>query len=305
MTEYGILGPCHLDSIRDYLGTAEITRGDANWRLHTQEWERTRDTVGQGIRSNYADPEGLTTAEWVTYGQMYQALIQGGMMEALRFQKQDTKYDCEGALIWSYTDCVGETGWAILDYYLRRKAAYYWFRRAAAPVKVLVRERGGYLVTRIVNDTLEPVTGTVDTGWWRLDGTDKEVSTHPLEVEADGMSEVAREPNPGGGRHDPREWLYAAVLRGADGRALDQAVCLGVPHRRLKLAEPHLVTARLSDGSLEVSSSVFVHAVHAEDHGRELISDNWFDLLPGVPVRMRVVSPNAAEPILFEALKPK
>ena len=29
-------------------------------------------------------------------------------------------------------------------------------------------------------------------------------------------------------------------------------------------------------------------AVHAEDHGHELLSDNWFDLLPGVPVRVRL-----------------
>jgi beta-mannosidase len=305
ITEYGILGPCHPDSVREYLGGDPIVRGDANWRFHTQEWERTSDAIGKGIRLNYADPEALSASEWSTYGQMWQAIIQGGMMEALRFQKLDPKHDVEGALIWSYTDCVGETGWAILDYYMRRKAAYYWFRRAAAPIKVLVRPRGEQLITRVVNDTLEPLKGTVEVGWWRLDGQGKDVKTHRVALNADGMLELAKEPMPSRGPHDPTEWLYAAVLRGKDGRLLDQAVWLGVPCRRLKLAPPRLETIRHPDGSIEVSSAAFAHAVHAEDHGRELISDNWFNLLPHVPVTLRVAKPGAAEPIDFEAVLPK
>ena len=305
VTEYGILGPCHPDSIREYLGGGETVRGDANWRFHTQEWERTSDFVGKGIRLNYAEPEGLSVSEWAAYGQMWQAIVQGAMMEALRFQKRDPRNDCEGALIWSYTDCVGETGWAILDYYMRRKAAYYWFRRAAAPLKVLVRERDGRLLTRLVNDTLEPAKGTVETGWWRLDGRAKEVVAHPFAVEANGMLGVANEPLPAGGEHPPSEWLYAAVLRGPDGRAVDQAVWLGAPYRKLKLAPPRLETARLPDGSLEVCSAVFAHAVHTEDHGHELLSDNWFDLLPGVPVRLQVAAPGGAAAIHFAAVMPK
>ena len=31
-------------------------------------------------------------------------------VEALRFRKLDPADDCQGALIWSYSDCWGETG---------------------------------------------------------------------------------------------------------------------------------------------------------------------------------------------------
>jgi beta-mannosidase len=305
VSEYGFIGPCHPDSIRQYLGGPDLVRGDAAWRFHTQEWERSRDFVGQGIRLNYADPEGLSASEWATYGQMWQAIMQGAMLEALRFQKQDKANDLEGALIWSYTDCVGETGWAILDYYMRRKAAWYWFRRAAAPLKVLVRERNGQLVTRVVNDTLQPCKGTVEVGWWRLDGRAKQVTNHRIAVPANQTLEVASEPGAADSGHDPAQWLYAAVLRGRDGRALDQALWLGGPYRRLKLAPPRLEIARRSDGSLEVSSPVFAHAVHTEDHGRDLISDNWFDLLPGVPVRLQWLAPAGAETLRFEAVLPR
>ncbi len=303
VSEYGVLGPCHLDSIREYLGPVEPTRGDANWKLHTQEWERASEFVSKGIRLNYADPEQLTLPEWVEYGQMWQAIIQGGMMEALRFQKNDPKNDCEGALIWSYTDTVGETGWAILDYYMRRKAAYYWFRRAAAPVKVIVRERGGRCITRLVNDTLDPVSGTVELGWWRLDGSAKVIESRPVSIGANQMLEVA---SVDGQEHaDRKEWLYAAVLRDGHGQPVDQSVWLPAPLRELKLAAPEIKVTRSDDGWLEVSSPAFAHAVHTEDHGHELISDNWFDLLPGVPVRLRVPARANAETLHFEALRPR
>ena len=304
VTEYGILGPCHPDSIHQYLGTDSITRGDANWTMHTQGSERSEQWVSKGIRANYADPDQLSAADWVVYGQMWQAIIQGKMMEALRFQKKDPKDDCEGALIWSYTDCVGETGWAILDYYLRRKAAYYSFRRAAAPVKVIVRERAGQFLTRVVNDTLQPVNGTVEAGWWRLDGAAKETESRPVAVEADGMIDVP----PGkatAAPHDPHEWVYAATLRDEDGQTVDQSICLLTPYRELKLMPPQIKVTPLRDRWLEVSSRVFVHAAHAEDHGHELISDNWFDLLPGTPIRIRVAEGVDANAIHLEAVMPR
>jgi hypothetical protein len=41
--------------------------------------------------------------------------------------------------------------------------------------------------------------------------------------------------------------------------------------------------------------------VHFEDHGREVLSDNWFDLLPGVAKRLRIVQDAPLEGIAFEA----
>ena len=58
----------------------------------------------------------------------------------------------------------------------------------------------------------------------------------------------------------------------------------------LGVKELRLHVTRRADGTLEVSSPAYCHAVHVEDRGREVISDNWFDLLPGVPVRVRLAA---------------
>jgi len=300
VSEYGVVGPCHLDSIREYLSPDELHPGSPGWQMHTNMFEKK--TMAPAIQRHYAEPEGLSVEDYVLYGQMFQAILHGHAMEALRFRKNDPVDDCQGALIWSYSDCWGETGWSILDYYLRRKASYYWFRRACTPVKVIVRQRGERLVTRLVNDTLEPVAGVVEAGWWRVDGGGRETQTYPVTAPPNSMLEVATAALPSDEARDPRLWVYAAVLRGADGAARDQNIWTLRPHRELALAAPQIKVVALAGGALEVSSPVYCHGVHVEDHGHALLSDNWFDLLPSVPVRVQAPAGAALDAAAFMAV---
>src|SRR6185437_12182998 len=153
------------------------------------------------------------------------------------FRKQDPRNACAGALVWSYNDTWGEIGWALVDHYGRRKPSYYWFRRAAASVKVLVRSRDGSLVTRVVNDSLERCRATVRCGWVRLDGSSSELEEHAIAIPGNGVLEVERVPLPGPRGQDPSKWLYAAILRGK-GIADDQSIWLLAPHRELAFSKP-------------------------------------------------------------------
>ncbi|KAH3963733.1 hypothetical protein HBI37_166050 [Parastagonospora nodorum] len=46
---------------------------------------------------------------------------------------------CGGALVWQLNDCWPVTSWSIVDYFLRKKPAYYAMRRVLAPVAVAVK----------------------------------------------------------------------------------------------------------------------------------------------------------------------
>ncbi|HEY3417539.1 MAG TPA: glycoside hydrolase family 2 protein, partial [Armatimonadota bacterium] len=282
VSEYGIIGPPHEDSVREYLKPEEQTRDSLAWKIHVNTIEH--GSVNAGIRLHYGDPEGLSFSDYLLYGQMHQAMAQGHAMEAMRFRKADPEAECWGALVWSYNDCWGEVGWSVIDHYLRRKASYYWLRRACQPVKIITRPRGEQMVTRIVNDTLQARAGEVQHGWFRLDGTDRRMTTRQVAIPANGMVEIAREVI--SDDLSPREWVYGAVLRG-EGLE-DQAVWLLAPVRELALPEPQLAVNRQGN-LLEISSPVFCHAVHGYDGGHAVLSDNYFDLLPGISRRVAVV----------------
>ena len=119
------------------------------------------------------------------------------------------------------------------------------------------------------------------------------------------MLEVGSEKVPAADQRDPRQWLYAAITRDHDGLATDQSVCILLPYRKLAMPTPQIKVSPLGDGVLEISSPVFAHAVHVEDHGHELISDNWFDLLPRVPARVRVAGGHDPKAIHLEAVMPE
>jgi len=300
VSEYGIIGPPCLESVRQYLKPDEVSLDSVAFKIHVNSMER--GTTSAGMRYHYGELSGPSLPDFLLYGQMFQAMLQGGAMEALRFRKNDPKADCEGALVWSYNDCWGETGWSVVDHYARPKASYYWLKRACAPIKVIVRCPEGQLVTRVVNDTLQSYRGSVGFGWTRLDGASREWQEKTVTIPADGMVEVARVPMPSAAQRDPQQWIYAATLQGK-GFSNDQALWLLAPHRQLALAKPRIAIA-VHEGVLEVSSPVYCHGVHWESKDKEALVDNYFDLLPHVSRRIPIADPEAAAHLQLTAVMP-
>ena len=279
VSEYGVIGPCQLASIRQYLRPEEVDVSSLAWQVHTNGFEQA--TTPAAIRHHYADPEGLDIAAYIRYGQMFQAVMYGRSIESMRFRKGDSRDDCAGALIWMFDDCWGENGWTPIDYYLRRKASWYWVRNACLPVRAIVRRRGDELVTRVVNDTLAPVELQAHFGWLAVDGSDRDVQTRELTVPANGMVELGRAaiPDPQQRPHDG--WIYAAW---AAGEGLESPPCIWtlVPHRRLRTVEPGLEVT-VEGRRITLRARAYAHGVRHDDQGERLFSDNYLDLLPGIP----------------------
>ena len=279
VSEYGVIGPCHLHSMKQYLKPDELHIGSKAWKEHTNTFEK--GTTYAGIRRHYTDPENLSISDYILYGQMFQASMYGLTIQALRFRKNDPHNDCQGALIWMYNDCWGETGWTPIDYYLRRKASYYWIRHANVPVKAIVRRRGKHLVTRVVNDTLKQVKVTVHLGWMRVDGSDSRMKSESICLQPNGMVQIGSEAIPSHKVLNHREWIYVAYLTGG-GTELSPSIWLLMPHRELEIPNSDIrITAR--GRTIHLISKTYCHGVHFRDNGKAIFSDNYFDLLPGVP----------------------
>ncbi|KAK5005788.1 hypothetical protein LTR39_005837, partial [Cryomyces antarcticus] len=82
---------------------------------------------------------------------------------------------CGGALVWQLNDCWPVTSWAICDYYLRKKPAYYAMARVLAPLAIGVRRahhdwsvvharpaKSSDYELWVVSSKLEPVTATIE-----------------------------------------------------------------------------------------------------------------------------------------------
>lgn len=300
VSEYGVIGPCHISSIKEYLNSSELDVDSLAWREHTNTFEK--DTIPSAICMHYADPDKLSVQNYIYYGQMFQAFMYGNTIEALRFRKNDPHDDCQGALIWMYNDCWGETGWTPIDYYLRRKASYYWIRHANMPLKAIVRRRGNQLVTRVVNDALKETKLTVHYGWMRVDGSESRVQIKAVSIDANSMIEITREVIPNSKRMDHHEWIYVAYLSGKAIKELSPSVWLLVPYRDLAIPDSD-ISIVVKGSTFELVSKTFCHGVNLNDNGKNIFSDNYFDLIPGVPKPVRYMNSNVSKKIKINTME--
>ncbi|KIV79563.1 hypothetical protein PV11_07115 [Exophiala sideris] len=135
-SEFGMEAFPHIATIKSFVEKEE----DLYPQSHVIDFHNKADGHERRIATYLV--ENVRTA---TNLEAYIHLTQLIQCEALMFgyrgwRKQwgDDRH-CGGALVWQLNDCWPTTSWSIVDYYLRRKPAYYAMARVLAPVAVGVR----------------------------------------------------------------------------------------------------------------------------------------------------------------------
>ena len=271
VSEYGYIGPCSDETIQKYFGGNQIVRNDRIWNLHNNTFEKA--TVPAGIRKHYAEPDTLALSDYLRYARLVQGLMYTYSLESIRF----FEHNC-GSLFWMYNDTWGEVGWTIIDYYLDRKPAYYYVKRAFAPANLILRAAKDGKIVRVmgVNDTPQPVTLHVEHGYAGFDGgissSFGDVTLRPFTKEI-----IFEFPMPTG---NPRrgvvfaraEGVPLALLRTGDFCDYEMAESL------LSIEN---IEARGNDYVVTVRSTGYSHAVSFGLTASIKLSDEYFDMLPG------------------------
>src|SRR5205085_2786646 len=68
-----------------------------------------------------------------------------------------------GGLVWFFKDLWPGAGWGIVDSFGLPKAAYYYLRRSWRPQQITLTDEGlDGLHLHVINETAEPLTGSVE-----------------------------------------------------------------------------------------------------------------------------------------------
>lgn len=135
-SEFGMEAFPHIATIKSFVEREE----DLYPQSHVLDFHNKADGHERRIATYLV--ENVRTA---TDLEAYIHLTQLIQCEALMFgyrgwrQQWGDKRRCGGALVWQLNDCWPVTSWSIVDYYLRRKPAYYAMARVLAPVAVGIR----------------------------------------------------------------------------------------------------------------------------------------------------------------------
>ncbi|MDO4260743.1 MAG: beta-mannosidase [Eubacteriales bacterium] len=271
VSEYGYVGPCCLESTKEYMDGQPLDRKGAIWRHHSNVFEK--GTVETAIAKNYADnPEDLSIEDYILYGGMVHSLMYEYSLEALRFKQQ-----CYGGLFWMYNDAWGEVGWTIIDYYLRRKIPFYGVKRALAHRKFTMRIVDGKVILQGLNDTPELVCANGRFGYVSFDGKIDMTRSVTFHLKPFSREYVLTEAV---GDHDFQTGTYMLYV---DSDEIDNIWLRTEDNRRLKYerSDVRIVSCR-NDGEnkkITVMAKGYVHGVYIK--GDMDCDDNYFDLLPG------------------------
>jgi len=293
ISEYGYIGAPPKETVIAYLDGAPFDRQGQVWQHHNNTFEK--NTVDAGIRKHYADPESISLDEYFLYSGLTQGLMYAYSLESFR-----ARPDCHGGLFWMYADCWGEVGWTIVDYYLRRKPAWYFVRRALAPARLILREKKGVITVTLANDTRATLKGTLEYGALSLDGRQRDVQRArftALPLTRTVVATFAR----GAGDPSKQMWMARASRLNTAEVEILPATLRATDVRRLELPAPALALAVSKAGpgvwTARVSSDVFAHAVHFTLPEGAVPEDDYFDLLPGETRQVTIASPRALKPL--------
>jgi beta-mannosidase len=209
---------------------------------------------------------------------------------------------CGGALVWQLNDCWPVTSWAIADYYMRPKHAYFTIKREMMPVSCGITRRETVIpkdkhtsanVTKKTtveiwgsNLSLEDATVDVIIKTWDII-TGKETYFKTLKtaffLPQNQSTEIADMELPVSHK-DEETCTVVAVYFWQAGKQVARYVNWPEPLKYVHLQAPKHLSAEISpDGkTVEISAEVPVKGVAVEcDDEAVLFSDNLVDVVPG------------------------
>lgn len=224
---------------------------------------------------------------------------------------------CAGALVWQINDCWPVTSWAICDYYLRPKHAYYTVKREMAPISIGMTRREHKhpknKYTRVDIDTSIKIEGwgsnlqledlTVDCilKAWDVE-TGKETHSETVAagkvLPANRSTEIYSMDVP---VSQPDQGLEARTVVASylvqDGKQIARYVNWPEPLKYLHLQKPKQLKAELSEDakSVFISAEVPVKGVALESEDDAVrFDDNLIDIVPGEVVTVGVKGATAS-----------
>ncbi len=310
--EGGMLGPSTPATLRQILPPDERRVTSRTWRHHdnSQNTWRGESMVDNLLHVNLLErPAELAFDEYVRYG----GILHGEALETAIDNWRRRMWQSAAAVFWMYNDTWPATvSWTPIDFFRRRKPAFWYVKRAFAPLRAICVELDGHVAYIVVNDMLAPQAVKLQYGLFALAGGRPVDETIAVECPANAGIVAARVPlekwvRLGTSTHGAFAVLHAAP---ADGRVTATNGPLILGHQRLFRARfrdlawsPAEVRIERTPTALRLRSETFAWAVCLDESGERPLADNWFDLLPGVeytvpwPAEWATPTPRASNPV--------
>jgi beta-mannosidase len=289
MTEYGFQSFPEMRTIRAY--------------AHNPEDFDIRSTVMQAHQKNKGGNERILTymlreyrepkdfASFVYLSQVQQAEIIKIGAEHLRRDRPRTM----GSLYWQLNDCWPVASWASIDYYGRWKALNYYARRFYDDILISPFLHDGKVDVYVVSDKLQPLSGTIRMRLLDFSGNLLSEKTKDVQIPPQSSAiYFGVDQADFAAKADPRKSFLAFDLAVSGKKVSRNLVFFDITHNLDLPVAPKVDATVAQNGSdyvVTLKSTQLARNVYISFGDLDVQSaDNYFDLLPGEPVTIHLMS---------------
>ncbi len=279
--EGGFLGPSSLPGVLSCLGAKQKFIGSHDWQAHDNS------IASMGGNHSYTDNitdfwlgkplETMSLADYVYWG----GLIQGEALSEYIGNFRRRAFGNAAAIFWMFNDCWPCTrSWSILDHKLRRTPSYYPVKRSFSPIHVVLAEEKNSIALYAINDTPRTIPMTVEYGVFNFSG---EYPIRHIAQAMVGPNQSARITSFQSSRWKNKKASAAyAIARDFKGKTLARNRLILPLWKEMRWPRPQIKVS-MQKGFATFLSPQFAMGVCVDLDGKKRLSDNFFDLYPGIP----------------------
>ena len=281
ISEFYAFAPSAKESLEKFLPPEELRVDSKSWKFHTNPWPWER-LFRRFAEKNFISGRNPSFDDYLLGYQLYQGEAYRYALECFRRRK----FICSGSLFWVYNDCWGATGsWTIVDYYLNRPLAYYYVKKAYAPLLLSFQEEKDKVSVWIVNDYLKNFSAELTVRQIDFTEGEKHRWEEKLVIGENSSEEVMRIQLGKISDNDRATQYLCGELKSRGEVIADNTYFFEMPRKLLLPKARVLKSCRVinnSIGILTLRSDVFAYAVRVSELGNGLsLDENYFNINPG------------------------
>ncbi|MFC4778719.1 glycoside hydrolase family 2 protein [Paenibacillus sp. GCM10023252] len=291
MSEYGFQSFPEYRSVRAYASEDDLAL-ESDVMLSHQ-----RNNRGNQLIKSYMDMYLQQPKDFPAFLYMSQMLQAEAMKMAIEAHRRHKPYTM-GTLYWQMNDCWPVASWASMDYYGRWKASQYYIRNSFQDVLLSVDDReDGRIDIHLVSDLTEAMRGQLRIRLSDFSGSVWKDLTFNVVAGPDSAQIVYTSTSADLlDGHPCTELVLVAELLGEDGRSIDRKFHYFATAKQLQLLPAELIIHQeQSSGQAlfyTVETNTLARGVWLDADTEGVFSDNFFDLLPGIPVSVQFYAAN-------------
>ena len=300
MTEYGFQSFPEMRTIRTFAAHEDLDIRSTVMQAH-QKNKGGNERILTYMLREYREPKDF--ASFIYLSQVQQAEIVKIGAEHLRRQRPRTM----GSLYWQLNDCWPVASWASIDYYGRWKALHYYARRFYDDVLISPFLHDDKIDVYVVSDKLQALAGTARIRLLDFSGNNLLEQKKEIQIPAQSSAiYFSIDKSALAAKGDPHKSFLVFDLDMSGKRVSRNLMLLDVTHDVQLPVSPKIeatVDKTGEDYTVTMKTSQLARSVYLSFGELDVqTSDNYFDLLPGEPITIRVKSSATGEQ-LKSALK--